>query len=83
MKVLQKDKKRKSKVMQRTPVMTREQYTALDLDSRLALIGALIPLGLMLESEELRLEVQQLAGSRCQRKDGPRREQRNRIGNGG
>jgi hypothetical protein len=70
MKVLQKARKRKSKVMERTPVMTRDQYAALDLDSRLALIQALIPLGLMLVSEELQLEVQQIAGSRYQRKIG-------------
>jgi len=70
MRLLQNAKKRKTKLMARTPIMTRDQFDALDLDSRLALIQALIPLGLMLVHEELQREVEQLAGSRYQRKRG-------------
>lgn len=70
MRLFQNGRKRKSKVLVRTPVMTREQFDALDMNSRLALIQALIPLGLMLVSEELQKEVERLAGERYQRKRG-------------
>jgi transposase-like protein len=54
--------------MTRGPVMTRDQFEALDVNSRLALIQALIPLGLMLINEELQREVRELAGDRYERK---------------
>jgi len=76
MRLFQKGRKRKSKVMVRTPVITRDQFDALDLDSRLALIQALIPLGLMLVSEELQREVEQLAGERYRRKRGEEKNYR-------
>lgn len=79
MRLLQKAKNRKSKLMARPPIMTRDQFDALDLDSRLALIQALIPLGLMLVHEELQREVEQLAGARYQRKRGE--EKNYRYGN--
>lgn len=70
MRIVGNRRKRKSKVMVRQPVITRDQFDALDVDSRLALIQALIPLGLMLVSEELQREVEQLAGERYGRKSG-------------
>jgi len=53
------------------PVLTREEYEALELDTRIALIQRLIPMGLMLAAEELQREVQVLAGGRHRRKDNP------------
>ena len=48
--------------------MTREQFEALELERRVALIQDLIPLGLMAASEELQREVCELAGLRYGRK---------------
>jgi transposase-like protein len=60
-----------------TPAMTQEMYETLELDSRVSLIQQLIPLGLMLVSEELSREVELLAGSRYSRKvSAPQQAQR-------
>ena len=44
-----------------------EEYGALDLDSKAALIGELIPIGLLHVNEILQEEVRQLAGERYKR----------------
>ena len=61
-------RRRKSRVMKRMPIMTRQQFEGLDLNSRLSLIQALIPLGMMAVSEELQREVEELAGEPYGRK---------------
>jgi len=67
---------KKKRVKGQNEQMTREEYEALELDSRVALIHSLIPIGLMAVAEELQREVEQLAGARYARKTragGPRR----------
>lgn len=59
-----KGKVRKAKVVE---VKDLKKYGALELDSRLALIQALIPIGLMHVEDELRKEVIELAGERYKR----------------
>jgi putative transposase len=61
-------KRKKSKVLGEPEVISREAYEALDLDARLELIRALIPLGLVYVYKELEKEVIALAGSRYRRK---------------
>jgi len=61
-------RKGKSKVMKKIPVLTRDQFEALELDIRLTLIQQLIPLGLMAVAQELQREVEELAGERYRRK---------------
>ena len=56
-------RRKKAKVMKPGPVLTRAEYEALELDSRVCLIQALIPLGMMLAAEKLQREVEQLAGA--------------------
>lgn len=63
-------KGRKKKVLGIPQVMTQEEYEGEPLDSRVALIQALIPLGLMEVSRVLEEEVTQLAGERYARTDG-------------
>lgn len=66
-KVLQlkgKGKVRKAKAVE---VMDLEEYGAMDMDSRLALIHELIPIGLIHVKEELQREVKQLAGDKYKR----------------
>lgn len=55
-------RRKKSKVMQRASVLTRSEYEALDLDSRMALIQQLVPLALLAANEEMEREVDELAG---------------------
>lgn len=59
---------RKSKTLGEPDVVNREEYGAMELDSRLELIRSLIPLGLMAVYEELEREVVSLAGARHSRK---------------
>ena len=68
-------KRKKSKTLGEPEVISREAYEALELDSRLELIRALIPIGLAHVQEELQREVISLAGPRYSRKTGkdPRR----------
>jgi len=60
---------RKSRGKYRTTakIMSKEDYSAIDVDSRMELIQALIPLGLMKVQEELEAEVRSLAGERYAR----------------
>lgn len=66
-KLLQIDEKSKLKKARVADVKTAEQYGAMNVDSRLALIQALIPLGLMHIEEELQAEVAQIAGEKYKR----------------
>jgi transposase-like protein len=59
---------KKSKTLGEPDVVNREEYEAMELDSRLELIRSLIPLGLMAVYEELEREVVSLAGARHSRK---------------
>lgn len=61
-------KRKKSRVKGEVKVVSREAYEGLELDSRLELIRALIPLGLSYVYEELEKEVEELAGERYRRK---------------
>lgn len=63
-------RRRKSRVKGKEDVLTREEFEALDLERRVALIQELIPLGLMAAAEELQREVEELAGIRHGRKAG-------------
>jgi transposase-like protein len=63
-------RKRKSRRLKRVEVVEREDYEAMDLESRVELILTLIPLGLMHVSDVLEDEVKSLAGERYARKTG-------------
>jgi transposase-like protein len=63
-------KRKKSKTLGEPKVISREAYEALELDARLELIRALIPIGLTYVQEELEREVINLAGPRYSRKGG-------------
>jgi len=66
-KVLQIGRKSKVKKAKAAEVVSLKEYGALDLDSKVALIQELIPLGLMHIEEELRVEIRRLAGDKYQR----------------
>ena len=53
-------RRKKAKLMRRKPVLTRAEFEALELDSRVTLIQALIPVGMMAAAEELQREVEQV-----------------------
>jgi len=63
---------RKGKVKKAVPAVsgTISEYGLLDIDSKVALIHELIPLGLMHVQETLRQELEQLAGKRYSREGG-------------
>jgi transposase-like protein len=61
-------RRKKSRCLGAAPVMDRADYTAADLDAKVALIQQLIPLGLMHVQEALAAEVEELAGVRHARK---------------
>lgn len=63
-------KRKKGKVKGEGKFFTRQEYEALDLDSRVALIQTLIPLGMMAAAEELQKEVEALAGRWYERRQG-------------
>ncbi len=63
-------KRKKSRVLGEVEVMSREEYTGLDVDSKVEMIRALIPLGLMHVEELLDEEVKALARERYARKEG-------------
>ena len=63
-----KPRQRKTKVKGAVQVVDRATYQEQDLDTRVALIQALIPLGLMAIEEEIQKEVLELAGLKHQRK---------------
>ena len=57
-------KRKKSRVLGEVQVVSREEYTGLDVDSKVEMIRALVPLGLMQVEELLDEEVKALAGER-------------------
>ena len=59
---------KKNRVKGQTEQLTRGEFEALGLDSRVELISSLIPLGLMAVAEELQREVEELSGKRYTRK---------------
>lgn len=61
-------KRKKSRVLGETPVVSREAYGDLELDAKVEMIRALVPLGLMHVEELLDEEVCALAGERYARK---------------
>jgi transposase-like protein len=61
-------RRKKSRRLGAATVMERADYTGLDLDTKVALIQQLIPLGLMHVQETLAAEVEELAGVRHARK---------------
>lgn len=62
--------RKKSKRLGKAAVINREDFEVMEVDSRLELIRALIPLGLVAVYEELDQEVVRLAGPRHRRKSG-------------
>ena len=69
-------KRKKSRVLGEVQVVSREEYTGLDVDSKVEMIRALVPLGLMQVEELLDEEVKALAGERYARKKAPLRGRR-------
>lgn len=65
-----KRKRKRKKVLDRMPVITREQYGEMELSAKAALIQQLIPLALMQVEEELQREVTALCGARHERSEG-------------
>lgn len=59
--------KSKEKVLGEPKILTAEEYSGLEMNSKVEVIRELIPLGLMLVSELLQTEVDQLAGERYSR----------------
>ena len=69
-------KRKKRRVLGEVEVMSREEYSGLELDSKVEMIRALIPLGLMHVEELLDEEVKALAGERYARKEATLRGRR-------
>ena len=69
-------KRKKSRVLGEVEVLSREEYSGLELDSKVEMIRALIPLGLMHVEELLDEEVKALAGERYARKEATLRGRR-------
>ena len=63
-------KSKKSRVLGEPTVVSPEEFAAMELDAKVELIQALIPLGLMAVSQSLEAEVRALAGERYRRGDG-------------
>ena len=63
-------RRRKSRVLGKVEVVRREEYEAMDLDTKVELIRSLVPLGLMHVQTLLEEEVDALAGARYARQDG-------------
>jgi len=62
-------KRKKWRRLGEVEVVGREEYRELELDSKVEMIRALVPLGLMHVHELLDDEVKELAGERCRRKE--------------
>lgn len=62
-------KRKKSRVLGEVEIVSREKYSGLDVDSKVEMIRALVPLGLMHVHELLDDEVKALAGERYARKE--------------
>ncbi len=69
-------KHKKSRRLGEVEVVKREEYGELELDAKVEMIRALVPLGLMRVHELLDDEVKALAGERYARKDEPERGRR-------
>ena len=69
-------KRKKSRVLGEVEVVSREAYQELELDAKVEMIRALVPLGLMHVEELLDAEVTALAGERYARKDASMRGRR-------
>ncbi len=69
-------KRKKRRVLGEVEVMSREEYSGLELDSKVEMIRAFIPLGLMHVEELLDEEVKVLAGERYARKEATLRGRR-------
>jgi putative transposase len=69
-------KRKKSRRLGEVEVVRREEYSELELDARVEMIRALVPLGLMHVQETLDDEVKALAGERYARKEEPERGRR-------
>ena len=69
-------KRKKSRVLGEVEVVNREAYQGLDLDAKVEMIRALVPLGLMHVEELLDAEVVALAGERYRPKEAPVRGRR-------
>ena len=69
-------KRKKSHVLGEVEVVSRDEYKGLELDSKVEMIRALIPLGLMHVEELLDQEVKALAGERYARKEATLRGRR-------
>lgn len=63
-------KRKKSRVLGKVEVVRRDEYQTLDLDAKVEMIRALVPLGLMHVHELLDQEVTALAGARYAHRDG-------------
>ena len=63
------ERRKKTRVKGTSSVIGREEFDALALEDRVALIQELIPIGLMAAAAELQREVEELAGSRYGRED--------------
>lgn len=63
-------KSKKNRVLGEVKVVSEEEYQSLDMNSKVELIQALIPLGLMFVSGMLESEVEKLAGKRYSRVEG-------------
>ena len=62
-------KRKKSRRLGKVEVVRREEYSELDVDTKVEMIRSLVPLGLMHVGELLDDEVKELAGERYARKD--------------
>ena len=69
-------KRKKSRRLGEVEIVRREEYGELEVDSKVEMIRALVPLGLMHVHELLDEEVRALAGERYARKDEPERGRR-------
>ena len=63
-------KRKKSRVLGKVDVVRREEYEAMDLDTKVEMIRSLVPLGLMHVQMVLEQEIDALAGARYARQDG-------------
>ena len=63
-------KRKKSRVLGKVDVVRREEYEAMDLDTKVEMIRSLVPLGLMHVQMVLEQEIDVLAGARYARQDG-------------
>ena len=63
-------RRKKTRVLGKVDVVRREEYEAMDLDTKVEMIRSLVPLGLMHVQMVLEQEIDVLAGARYARQDG-------------